>query len=226
MDFYRSFTFLKKGLLYYNLLIISGIFFLPSIIPITISVQKPDPEESIQQLKTGYLLIRMPTQKAKIDTLTAMALRTQDLKNKERLEKELQKAKGERDSLMADYTRAFKNHYSFSQVAYYLDYEGKNLPNATFYDMDHQKVDIQSIKQLPIFYLFFESTSDSRQEALVIYNNENKIVPPPFPNNFSLGGFNSLFLSLMGQSYAEWRVKKIQKQLNYFYQDVMARKEP
>ena len=75
---------------------------------------------SIKELKEGSLIVRFPAYRAKIDTLTAMASRTSDPKNKARLEKQLQETIEERDTLLADYVEAFKTHYNFSKVAYYL----------------------------------------------------------------------------------------------------------
>ena len=120
-DFRSSVNPLITRIQIYKLLIITVISITASIWSLPVCGQMTTPSYSIKELREGTLVIRFPTYTSKIDTLTAMAGRTKDPKNKERLEKELNKTIQERDTLLADYIEAFKTKYDFSKVAYICD---------------------------------------------------------------------------------------------------------
>jgi hypothetical protein len=184
--------------------------------------QAPDPKACIKELKEGSLIIRFPAYRAKIDTLTAMASRTKDPKNKERLEKQLAETIEERDTLLADYVEAFKLYYDFSKVAYFFDYDGRDLNTATYHNLDGEHIAVADLSEKPIFYLFFDRTEDTKLDALSIYNRYLKKIPKPFPNEFTRGGLNFLFLKISDKKFPSWRVKKINKQLHMFWNETMA----
>jgi hypothetical protein len=187
--------------------------------------QASDPATSIKELKEGTLIVRFPANKAKIDTLSAMASRTNDPKNKQKLEMELQQAMGERDTLLADYVEAFKLNYDFSRVAYYFDYDGRDLNTARYYNLDEEHIAVADLSEKPIFYLFFDRTEESKMDALSIYSRNLKKIPNPFPNEFALGGINVLFVSLSDNTFPSWRIKKINKRLHMFWNDTTANKK-
>jgi hypothetical protein len=184
--------------------------------------QAPDPVTSIKELKEGTLVIRFPAQKAKIDTLTSMAARTKDPDNKKRFEKELQQTIEERDTLVAHYVDAFKMKYDFSKVAYYFDYDGRDLNMAKYYNLDGEHIAVADLSEKPIFYLFFDRSEEMKMDALTISNRTLKKIPKPFPNEFTTGGINYLFVSLSNNTFESWRIKKMNKRLHMFWNDVMA----
>jgi len=178
------------------------------------------PSYSIKELREGTLVIRFPTYTSKIDTLTAMAGRTKDPKNKERLEKELNKTIQERDTLLADYIEAFKTKYDFSKVAYIFDYDARNLNTATYYNLDGERIAVADLSEKPLFYLYFEGTAVDAQEALVVYNRNLQKIPAPFPNDFILGGINVLFLKISNKKFPSWRVGRMNKQFYKYHAEV------
>ena len=188
----------------------------------TLFGQAPDPLTSIKELKEGTLIVRFPANKAKIDTLTAMAARTTNPDNKQRLEKELQQTIGERDSMIAHYVEAFKMKYDFSGVAYYFDYDGRDLNTARYYNLDGERISVADLSEKPIFYLFFDRSEEMKMDALTIYNRLLKKIPKPFPNDFTTGGINYLFVSLSGNTFESWRIKKMNKRFHMFWSDVLA----
>ncbi|MFZ1677323.1 MAG: hypothetical protein WBP41_19245 [Saprospiraceae bacterium] len=179
----------------------------------SIRAQSVDPVMSIRDLREGYLIVRIPASKAKIDTLQSMIARSTDNNSKLRLQRILDEAREERDSLLADYTRAFRDYYHFSKAAYFFDYEGRDLRKASFYNMDGTPFSKEEIGMKPVFYLYFERTEESHIDALVIYNVEGVRVPSPFPNNFTRGGINFLFLKVSEKKFPAWRVDRISKRL-------------
>src|SRR5687768_3026379 len=204
----------------YRLLAVSGffIFFLMngSIAQDTLK----DPVESIRELKEGYLVIRFPAFKNKIDTLTSMIARAEEGPSKKRLEIMKAKTIEERDSLQEDYIKAFQTHYKFSKVAYFMDAEARNLSSANFYSLDKSPITFKELNKLPVYYLIFGRTEESKIDALIIVDSHMKPIPSPFPNNFTRSGFNFLFITLAEDKFPEWRVKKMNKKLHKFYSAV------
>lgn len=187
---------------------------------LSLKAQVIDPVQSIRELKEGYLVIRFPGYKMKIDTLTAMLARSDDLKNSNRLQKLLNEAIEKRDSVREDYTNAFQNVYDFSKVAYFFDYEAKDLPNAHFYHPDGSSARWADLTEYPLHFLHFERTVESKIDALVIYHMNGEIVPHPFPNKFTQGGFSFLFVKIADKSFPAWRVNKMNKRLHKFWEEV------
>ena len=176
-----------------------------------------DPANAIKELKEGYLIIRFPTYKSKVDTLTAMSARATDPKNKARITKELQQTIEERDTLWADYIEAFKTRYSFSKVAYIFDYDAHDLNTAHYYNLEGESIAVADLSEGPLYYVFFERTEEDALDALVVYNRNMKKVPKPFPNDFMRGGINILFLKISDKKFPSWRVGKMNKRFNDFY---------
>lgn len=204
-------TYRIPGLLFAIFLTTNGL--------LSVHGQTTDPVTSIRDLKEGYLIVRMPAFKAKIDTLQSMLRRSTDNSSKVRIRKQLNDATEERDTLLADYTRAFRDLYHFSKAGYYFDFEGHDLRIANFYNMDGTPLSKEELSTKPVFYLFFERTPESHIEAMVIYNAEGIKVPQPFPNNFIQGGINFLFLKVSDKKFATWRVDRINKRLTKYWKE-------
>jgi hypothetical protein len=183
------------------------------------------PDEAIKALREGYLIIRLPSYRAKIDTLESLLLRTPDANHKLRLQRLLNETVETRDSLRAGYLRAFKTQYHFSKVVWFNDYEARDPEKATYYTVDGEPVSRAEFKDKPVFYLFFERTAESRIEGLVIYDQSLTMVPRPFPNNFTRGGLNFLFLKISEKNFPAWRVSKMQKQLIKYYNAIRMMEE-
>lgn len=192
------------------------------VVPTPLRSQADDPAACIKALRQGTLLLRIPTDKPKIDTLQAMANRSTNPDTKKKIEKQLQKAIEERDTLFSDYIEAFKNDYDFCSVGYYFDYEGKDLNTASYYNLDGERISVADLSEKPIFYLFFEHTTGSKIDALVVYDRSLRKIHPPFPNDFSRGGLNTIFLSISGRKFASWRVEKMNKQFHKYIQRVLS----
>ncbi|MDQ3017879.1 MAG: hypothetical protein M3R25_14300, partial [Bacteroidota bacterium] len=176
-------------------------------ISIPLHSQTLEPVTAIRELKDGYLAIRFPAYQAKIDTLESMIRQSVDPAKKNRLEKVLQEAIEQRDATIKEYTEAFRNEYKFSKVVYFMDYEARNINTTTFKTLDGASLSYEQLTLSPVYILKFERTEESKIDALVVYANNGRIVPKPFPNNFTRGGFNFLFLKLTERTVPQSRVK-------------------
>ena len=193
------------------------LFLLASSLPSVLVAQSAVPATAIMELKDGYLLVRMPTYKGKIDTLGAMTSRAKDPKDKARLEKQWQEAIGKRDTLLQDYINAFKLNYHFSKVAYFFDYDARNLNTASYYNMDGERIAVGDLSEQKLFYLYFERTPESKMDALIIHDRFGGRIPKPFPNNFTQGGINFLFLKISDKKFPMWRIGKMDKAFFKYY---------
>ncbi len=204
----------------YKILLLTGTMVLSMNSLNSLQAQRSDPSQSIRDLREGYLMVRIPSYRAKIDTLQAMIARSADNSTKPRLQKLLDEAIQERDNLFSDYTRAFRDIYNFSKVVYFFDYEGRDPGSAHFYKIDGTSISIEELKLKPVFYLYFERTEESHIDALVIHDMAGQVIPAPFPNNYTRGGINFLFIKISEKSFAAWRVGKINKRLFKYWRDV------
>ena len=210
---------IREGLRVHNMITTYRLFFwicltvLSGLAPL----QAQDPDTAIHQLKEGILIVRLPSFKNKIDTLQNLLAKTAEGPQKKRLAILLSEAIEERDSTRADYMGAFRDHYNFSKVAFVMDHDFRDPERAAYFGTDGASLSTGSFRNVPIYYLFFERTDESGIDALVIYDREHRRIPPPFPNNFIQGGLGFLFISLEGKSFANWRVKKLNKKLRKFY---------
>lgn len=220
-QFSQLLPFINGLLKTYKIVILTVIVVLSINSVHTIQAQTLDPGQAIRDLKEGFLIIRIPAYRAKIDTLQAMISRSGDSSTQARLQKLLNEAIGERDSLFSDYTKAFREEYNFSKVSYYFDYEGRHISAAHFYHLDGTPMPKDEFDLKRVFYLYFERTNESHIDALVIYDVEGKAVPAPFPNNFTRGGFSFLFAKLSDKKFPSWQVGKINKKLIKFWKEVM-----
>ncbi len=184
------------------------------------STQTLEPVSSIRELKDGYLIVRFPSMKSKIDTLQSMAQKSSDPDIKNRLEKVIKETTEQRDATIREYTDAFRTQYNFSKVAFFMDYEARDLPSAKFQTIEGKTIAWEQINSGPVYFLHFEHTEESKIDALVVYNKEGKIVPRPFPNNFTRGGFSFLFLKFTERSVPDSKVKNINKRFHKFWEDV------
>jgi len=183
--------------------------------------QPTSPELAIRELQDGYLLVRLPASRGKIDTLSAMVARTTDPDQKKRLEVMLDRTIRERDALISSYTNALSTEYRFSRSAYYFDYDSRDLTSTTFYNPDGQEIHINiNDPATPLYFLYFERTEEAKIDALVVYDRNGQKVPAPFPNNFTRSGISFLFLRLMDQDYPAWRMRKINKRLYKYLERV------
>ena len=220
MDIKCCVKFLITRLLRDKLLLLPVLSLLNYTIPSNLSAQAAIPPTAIMEMKEGYLLVRLPANKPKIDTLEAMTKRAKDPKDKARLETLWQEAIEERDTMQSDYINALKVNYHFSKVAYFFDYDGRDLKTASYYKLDGERISLDELDEYKLFYLYFERTSESKMDALVIHDRFGGVIPKPFPNNFTQGGINVLFLKLSGKKFPTWRVGKMDKALFKYYEAV------
>jgi len=175
---------------------------------------------SIHNLHDGFLIVRFPTYRGKIDTLTAMISRAKDENTKKKLQKSLDDTKATRDTFFSQYVKAFKENYTFSKTAYFFDKDARDLNTATYYNLDGEKISLADIDESKLFYLYFERTEDSKIDAMVIYDRKQNKLRKPFPNNFAQSGFNFLFISISSEDYPAWRIEKMNKRFWKYYNEV------
>lgn len=202
------------------LLLASLVVLLPSA-----GAQKKDAYTLIERLHEGLLVLRLPADQSKIDTLGAMLSRAQDDHTRKKIEKELSRTIEARDRRNTAWLAAMRSAYRFSVAGCVMDRElrDRGLARITWFTARGDSIaPLSTADPSKLFMLRFERTADSAIDALVIYGPDGRQPPEPFPSAFILGGLNRVWNSLMGKNHALWRIQSMQRRLEDFLQGVRA----
>lgn len=182
------------------------------------------PSEHITALAEGTLLIRLPTNRKKIQALEE-ALDGPDLSDKssERLRMMLDDAKVEAKEEQQAFVDAFVKEYGFSAYAFFFDHDTPAVLEgwATLYTSD-LKTETTIDTDKPWYILSIGRTPDSRLDGLVILDHKLDVVPKPFPNNVITSGFAALRAWFSGEPPKHAHVRKLQKNLDRFMEKLRA----
>jgi len=182
--------------------------------------QREQAYRQIGELRQGILVLRLPTDQNKIDTLESLRRRATGEKARKAIDKELAATIAGRDRRTEAYTKALREAYRFSKAAYVFDREVMHPESALLHFITPAGDSVVRWSQVDpsrMFQLHFDHTPDSGIEALIVHGPDGRIPPDPFPSIFLLGGFNSFWNGLMGTGHEMWRIRSINKQFASFY---------
>lgn len=182
------------------------------------------PSGHIVALSEGTLLIRLPTNRKKIQAIEE-SLENPDLsdKSRERLNDMLEETRLETVQEQRAYAEAFESEYTFSDYAFFFDYDTPAVLEgwAPLYAGDLEtKTEIDGDQ--PWYILSIGRTPDSRLDGLIILDDKLDIVPRPFPNNVITSGFAALRAWFAGDPPKQVYVRKLQKNLVRFLEKTRA----
>lgn len=182
--------------------------------------QREEAYRQIEALRQGILLLRLPTDQNKLDTLEALRRRATSEKAILAIEKELATTIADRDRRTRAYTEALRSSYRFSRAAYVFDREAKDPESALIHFVTSAGDSVVRWSQVDptrLFQLHFGQSSDAGIDALIVHDPEGRVPPEPFPSTFALGGFNSLWNGLVGAGHEMWRIRSINRRFASFY---------
>lgn len=187
----------------------------------SVSGQTFPADSAILGLKEGILVIRLPMQERKLTHLRNGLEKATDPKSRTKWEKLIRKTEDEKNEMVRDYTKAFKDHYTFSSFAFVYDNEIRDM---ILRDTTMNALSTPFMSKDKMFYLFFERTDDSKSNAMIIHSPDKRAIRNPFPSTYATGGINKLWSGLTGSNFAESRVKVVDKKLKHYYAYVQQRK--
>lgn len=195
-----------------------------------------DPIAAIKGLRSGTLIIRLPSNRRKMAALKE-ALNNDDNtdRRKKWLEKELEATREATKSFNNNMYRAFREAYHFSAIRFTYDYFTPELKAGDFkgHLLNEELVPDPAIglDKKPAFILSFGRTQKDFSdgvEAMVILSRQLKSPPPPFPYYQRLNDFQAFWGNLFPRPDQEIfdalrLVGKLDKKLyKYYNRNVLA----
>lgn len=183
-------------------------------------------EEAIKKLRNGYLLVRLTSDKRKVEELKRqVAANPSDKKIAKKLANTIAQRKEFNDKLRS----AFSDHYDFSKVLYFYDYDAKKLlagDMAGIFLNDSFEIDSDiSLTTTDFLVLSEGSAGDSGIEAYIVHNANLEPLTKPFPYYYRRNDFFKVFFSVFDSKSSKYRshdkvVKDINESFYNFYKRV------
>ena len=190
-------------------------------------------KEDIETLKGGVLIVRLPSQQNKIETLQELLDGGElDAKAEKRIKERLEGTKAKTESFNKSIITAFYEKYRFSDFLFILDTASVQLKNGKreelFLNKDLEIDPNLRLDDRPFYVLRFGSTQsgDGQSiEAMVLMDNQLEDLESPFPYYVRINNFNAVMGGLFPKPKQELKnalrlVEKLQYNLGRFAQVV------
>lgn len=188
-------------------------------------VLRVDAEEAIKTLKGGYLLVRLTSDKRKIEELERqVSANPSDRK----LAKKLASTIAHRREFNEKLTEGFEEHYDFSKVLYFYDYDAKKLlagDRSGIFLNDFFEVDPDLSLDTEDFLVLSEgSAGDSGIEAYIVHDSLMDPLAKPFPYYYRRNDFFKVFFSVFDSKSPKYRNHtKVVKDMNESFYNFYSR---
>ncbi|RLD22151.1 MAG: hypothetical protein DRI69_02060 [Bacteroidetes bacterium] len=148
----------------------------------------------IKTLNKGVLLVRLPSNRKKIEALQKTL--EQDLSEREfkNVSKTLNRTLDETEKLHTGIISAMESAYSFSSFAFFMDYDTREVleGKSKLYQAD-MKAEFELDKTTAVYILSVGRTTETTIDAFLVMDSALNILPQPFPSQISRSGFAGLF---------------------------------
>ncbi len=166
----------------------------------------------IKALNTGVLLVRLPSNRKKIEALEKTL--DQDLTNKEykNVLKTLNRTLKETEKLHSGIISAMESVYSFSLFGFFMDYDTRQVLEGSgkLYHAD-METEFELNKAASAYVLSVGSTTETPINAFLVMDLDLHILAQPFPSQISRSGL----AGLLGNDTSH--IKRLNKKLwRYF----------
>jgi hypothetical protein len=146
---------------------------------------KLNSRKHIEALHDGVLLVRLPSDYKKIESLTKLLDRELSEKENANVSKELNRTIEENENLHLAMLNAMHKSYTFSDYAFFLDVDSKavleNGEKIFWSAPDSIKIDYKLKRGTPYYIMTIGQTSDQSVNAFIIKDSNLKDIPLPFP---------------------------------------------
>ncbi len=221
--------FIFDSLLKINVPVIVAILF---VIPLQTFCQvisdKPESQrayQAIQELKNGVLILRLNSEKEKLEKIEIMIQSTTlEAKDRARLERISKETIWVRDQQNTALVKAFRKFYSFSDVLFLFDFnvpELKSPGSKPLFLNDLLETDSsKNLADRPYYIVSFgrrlNSPTASEVEGLLVVDKNIVEMEKPFP--FFVNQVKSLFQPPHSESYYQKLLTKFNRALSRFYE--------
>lgn len=183
--------------------------------------QPGTPEYHIQALQGGFLLVRLKSNRKKIEAIENQ-LETATGENAEKWAKMLETTEKETQEENQGYIDAFESAYDFSDLAYFYDYDTRAIIDRKVapWSADLEtEVEIDTSEQR--YILSFGRTDESKIGGMQILTIDLSTPGRPFPSNISTSGVSAIFASISGKK-EKAHVERLNKKLHRYLEKVNA----
>ena len=172
-------------------------------------------ENAIQQLKEGVLVVKLISDRKKIEVLNQNVVNNP---NNAKARKELERTIQHRQEFNENLIQGLKDEYYFSSVVYMYDFEATKLVQGVrtgiFMNDELQKTDID-LTGKTIFVLGEGKAGESGIQAFIVHSDNMKPLEKPFPYYFKRNDFFKVFLSIFDSKSSKYRnLGKMAKDMN------------
>ena len=201
--------------------------------PLPFKERRAMAEEHIKNLKNGVLVVRLPSQQNKIETLqTLIDGGNLDKKTEAKLQGRLDGTKAKTASFNKSIITAFQEQYNFSDFLFMMDTAATQLKEGVrqgiFLDKNLELDQEAAIVDSSVYVLRFGSTYSGRGqniEAAVITDSNLEDLLPPFPYYVRINNFDAIMGGLFPKPKQELKnamrlVEKLQRNLVEFARQV------
>jgi hypothetical protein len=156
-------------------------------------------DSCIKNLKDGILIIRLKSEKKKLDYLKSqLDLSKNDIQNSNNIQAVINKTIIDRDTFNQALISAFESRYKFSKYNFIYDSDYKEWKESNF---SNSKLILKNEKHLlkskDDFYLILKhDITISGLEALIFMDSREKIIPSSFPNYIRVNNFKVAMWSI------------------------------
>ncbi len=171
--------------------------------------QIANPTNQIKELKSGLLLVIVPSYQRKLQVLRQQ-LESPSLKatERKRISRKIVATEITRDSFDMQLRRAFSKHFDFCSYRFIYDHQMVNPP-------------LEKLNYDSIFYLE-AGTTPNGANALIISDSQRNRLKRPFPYFVKLGHFGIVFDAFFNAHSQRWRdlnfvIIKLNKKLTRYY---------
>lgn len=183
-------------------------------------------KEAINILKDGYLLVRLTSDKRKIEELERQVLASPSDK---KIAKRLAYTLAYRAEFNEKLRDGLTQYYDFSKVLYFYDYDAKKLlagDKSGIFLNENFEVDPEIRLDTDDFLVLSEGAAgDSGIDAYIVHDSEMNPLEKPFPYYYRRNDFFKVFFSVFDSKSPKYRdhsrvVQDINESFNIFYNKI------
>jgi hypothetical protein len=169
-----------------------------------------------RQLKNGVLLIRLPSQRNKLDKLRELAGREGE--NQVYWQQQYDKAREETLAYQKLICQAFAQEYRFSKVMYIYDYQVPSLQDGQPLPLLDAADAVESTSFDPkgtVWYLFSDQLDSKETAYFRIFDKNFQLTSAPFPGKWRKNDIWNVAVSMFDARHPTQKsLKKMAKKLN------------
>jgi len=148
----------------------------------------------INELKEGVLLVRLPSNRKKIEALENTLTDSLSQKDHKNVSKTLDRTLKETEEVQTGIIAAMGSVFTFSEYAFFMDYDTHEvLKDGSRLFQSDMKTTYKLKDSTSIYILSVGRTTETPIDAFIVFDKALQIIASPFPSQISRSGIAGLF---------------------------------